>query len=403
MGKADVVPSRERSQISTRKHRIQFLLRQYWDLLAALLLVLGSFPTVWLSHRTVTLVPNLGLIDDNWHLDSPFKALQGIWIGRDVAFTHGPIFQWLSSIPARSMPLSFGGLYATWNTIPLWCAIAFAYVAIRLLLPEQAPWKRFVLVLLMCSFWELSLRTSLPVLMFAVFLRGWYAVRDGKLRAVFAGVAGALLCVIAFLVAGDTGIYTTAAWGICFVAFGFETRRDHFASRLLSALAAFVGASLLLAIVVNCFMATPLDFKFWRDSLAQISVYRWATPGCDDRRRNRAPGWRAADRYSGVSDARAEARRGTGCNCATAGISPGSLCTRIGRDAKRAGALRHRPRNHRRVRDDLLRQRDSVLVSREAWLAGRRFGRSGGMHAVFASGISPVERHPLVWAIPAIR
>ncbi len=123
MGKADVVPSRERSQISTRKHRIQCLLRQYWDLLAALLLVLGSFPTVWLSHRTVTLVPNLGLIDDNWHLDSPFKALQGIWIGRDVAFTHGPIFQWLSSIPARSMPLSFGGLYATWNTIPLWCAI----------------------------------------------------------------------------------------------------------------------------------------------------------------------------------------------------------------------------------------------------------------------------------------
>ena len=278
MGKADVVPSRERSQISTRKHRSLFWLQQYWDVLAALLLVLGSFPTVWLSHRTVTLVPNLGLIDDNWHFDSPFKALQGIWIGRDVAFTHGPIYQWLSSIPARSMPLSFGGLYATWNTIPLWCAIVFAYLAIRLLLPEQAPWKRFVLVLLMCSFWELSLRTSLPVLMFAVFLRGWYAVRDGKLRAVFAGVAGALLCVIAFLVAGDTGIYTTAAWGICFVAFGFETRRDHFASRLLIALVAFVSASLLLAIAVNCFMATPLDFKFWRDSLAQISVYRWATP-----------------------------------------------------------------------------------------------------------------------------
>ncbi|MGO9433991.1 MAG: hypothetical protein ACLP00_06805, partial [Terracidiphilus sp.] len=190
MGKADVVPSRERSQISTRKHRSLFWLQQYWDVLAALLLVLGSFPTVWLSHRTVTLVPNLGLIDDNWHFDSPFKALQGIWIGRDVAFTHGPIYQWLSSIPARSMPLSFGGLYATWNTIPLWCAIVFAYLAIRLLLPEQAPWKRFVLVLLMCSFWELSLRTSLPVLMFAVFLRGWYAVRDGKLRAVFAGVAG---------------------------------------------------------------------------------------------------------------------------------------------------------------------------------------------------------------------
>jgi len=275
MGKADVVSSQKRSQISSRT---QLLARQYWDLLAVLLLVLGSFPTVWLSHRTVTLVPNLGLIDDNWHLDSPFKALQGIWIGRDVAFTHGPIFQWLSSIPARSMPLSIGAVYATWNTIPLWCAIAFAYVAIKLLLPEQAPWKRFILVLLMCSFWEVSLRTALPVLLFAVFLRGWYAVREGKLHAVFAGVAGALLCVIAFLVAGDTGIYATAAWGVCFVAFGFETRRDHFAGQLLSALVVFLGAGFVLAIAVNCFMATPLDFKFWRESLAQISVYRWATP-----------------------------------------------------------------------------------------------------------------------------
>lgn len=278
MGKADVVPSQQRSQISTGNHRTQLLLRQHWDLLAVLLLMLGSFPTVWLSHRTVTLMPNLGLIDDSWHLDSPFKALRGIWIGRDVAFTHGPIFQWLSSIPARSMPLSFGGLYATWNTVPLWCAIVFAYVAIRLLLPEQAPWKRFVLMLLMCSFWELSLRTALPVLLFAVFLRGWYAVKDGKLGALYAGVAGALLCVMAFLVAGDTGIYATAAWGICFVAFGFETRRDHFAGKLLAALTAFVSTFFLLAIVVNCFMAGPLNFKFWRDSLAQISVYRWATP-----------------------------------------------------------------------------------------------------------------------------
>jgi hypothetical protein len=278
MGKVDVVPSQQRSRASTTRERRFTLLRKYWDVLAVLLLVLASFPTVWLSQRSVTLVPNLGLIDDNWHLDSPFKALRGIWIGRDVAFTHGPIFQWLSSIPARSVPLSFGALYATWNTIPLWCAIVFAYLALRLLLPEQPPWKRFVLLLLLCSFWEVSLRTALPVLLFAVFLRGWYAVRDGRLRSLFAGIGGALLCATAFLVAGDTGIYATAAWVICFAAFALEARRDHFAQKLLYGLLAFVASSILIAIVVNCFMATPLDFKFWRDSLAQISVYRWATP-----------------------------------------------------------------------------------------------------------------------------
>jgi hypothetical protein len=277
MGKVDVVPSREPAQVSPQQQRTS-LFRRNWDSLAVLLLVLASFPTVWLSHRTVTLVPNLGLIDDGWHLDSPFKALRGIWIGRDVAFTHGPIFQWLSSIPARSMPLSFGGVYATWNTVPVWCAFAFAYLALRLLLPEQPPWKRFVLVLLWSSFWEVSLRTALPVLMFAVFLRGWYAVRDGRMRAAFAGVGGALLCVFGFLVAGDTGVYVTAAWIICLVAFAFEVRRDGLIGRMVGALAAFVLAAIVLAIVVNSFMATPLDFKVWRDSLAQVSVYRWATP-----------------------------------------------------------------------------------------------------------------------------
>ena len=114
------------------------------------------------ATRTLPWSPTYGLIDDHWHLDSTFKALRGICIGRDVAFTHGPIFQWLSSIPARSMPLSFGALYATWNTVPLWCAIVFAYLALRLLLPEQPSWKRFVLLLLLSSFWETSLRTTFP-------------------------------------------------------------------------------------------------------------------------------------------------------------------------------------------------------------------------------------------------
>src|ERR1700733_13764128 len=196
MEKLDAVLKQQGSPVASAAKRRSKFLGQNWDSLAVLLLMLASFPTVWLAQRTVTFVPNLGLIDDNWHLDIPFKALRGIWIGRDVAFTHGPIFQWLSSIPARSMPLSFGGVYATWNTIPLWCAIVFAWLAIRLLLPEQAPWKRFVLVLLMSSFWELSLRTALPVLLFAVFLRGWYRVKDGRLGALYGGVGGALFCVV---------------------------------------------------------------------------------------------------------------------------------------------------------------------------------------------------------------
>jgi len=278
MGKVDVIPSERGTPVPLADGLQTGLWRKNWDCVAVLLLVLASFPTVWLSHRTVTLVPNLGLIDDHWHLDSPFKALRGVWIGRDVAFTHGPIFQWLSSIPARTMPLHFGGLYATWNTVPVWCAFVFAYCALRLLLPEQPPWKRFVLLLLIASFWETSLRTTLPIFFFALFLLGWYAARDGRVRVPFVAVGGALLCVIAFLVAGDTGIYATAAWIICFGAFAFEARREGMGKSLIVALAVFLAASSVFAIVVNCFLSTPLNFKFWRDSLAQVAAYRWATP-----------------------------------------------------------------------------------------------------------------------------
>ncbi len=278
MGKPELAPRDRTPKVTNDDARPGSLLKRYWDLLAVLLLILGSFPTVWLTQRSVTFVPNLGLIDDNWHLDSTFKALRGIWIGRDVAFTHGPIFQWLSAIPAHSLPLSFGALYATWNTIPIWCAFLFAYLALRLILPEQPAWKRFVLLLMLAAFWETSFRSTFPVLLFAMFLRAWYAVRAGRLRSANAGAAGAVLCAIAFLIAGDVGIYATAGWFICCFAIAVEMRREKFFGRLLEGVVSFAVAAVALALIINSFMARPFDFKFWSDSLAQVAAYRWATP-----------------------------------------------------------------------------------------------------------------------------
>ncbi len=278
MEKLDAVLSKPGSSGPAVTQRPPTFFSKYWDALGVLLLMLASFPTVWLAPRTVTLIPNYGLIDDNWHLDASFKALRGIWVGRDVAFTHGPLYQLLSSIPARSLPVSFGALYATWNTIPIWCAFLFAYLTLLLLIPEQPPWKRLVLLLLLCSFWETSLRTTFPVLLFALFLRGWYAVREGRTRSYIFGIAGALLWAAAFLIAGDTGVYATAAWFSACLAIAVETRGEHFAGKLFSALLAFFGAAVVVAIAINTLMAGPFDFRFWRDSLAQIAAYRWATP-----------------------------------------------------------------------------------------------------------------------------
>ncbi len=278
MAKLRGVPRRQRVPPIIRHPRPESLLRRYWDLLAVVPLMLVSFPAVWLSPHIVTLVPNLGLIDDHWQLDSTYKALRGIWIDRDVAFTHGPLYQWLSAIPARTLPLSFGAIYATWNTIPLGCAIVFAYFALRLILPEQPRWKRFILLLLLATYWEISLRATFPLLLFAVFLRLWYEVHDGRLRSAFAGIAGALLCATAFLVAADVGLYATAAWFICFVATAVELSHERFGAKLLVGLLSFAAAGFAFGVVVNRYMARPLDFKFWRDSLAQVAAYRWATP-----------------------------------------------------------------------------------------------------------------------------
>jgi hypothetical protein len=253
-------------------------LGRHWDFLAVLLIVLASVPAAWLSPRTVTVVRNPGLIDDNWHLDAVFKASRAIWIGRDVAFTHGPLFQWLSSVPGRSMGVSMGGVYPTWDTVPLWCAVLFAFLTLRLLLPEQRPWKRFLLLLLLFVFWGPSLRTTFAVLAFAVFVRGWYAVAEGHGKGYAFGCLAALLCATAFLVAADQGMYVMAAVLIAFAAVAIDTRRTVGVGRFLLAWLSTVVCSAVLVIAINSVFASPFDLRFWRDSFTQVSAYRWATP-----------------------------------------------------------------------------------------------------------------------------
>jgi hypothetical protein len=254
-------------------------LGRYWDFLAVLLLVLASIPAVWLSPRAVTAVQNPGFIDDNWHLDAVFKASRGLWIGRDVAFTHGPFFQWLSSMPGRSTGVSMGGIYPTWDTVPLWCGALFVFLTLRLLLPEQRPWKRFLLLLLLCIFWGPSLRTTFAILAFAVFLRGWYAVAEGRMKTYTLGCVGALLCATAFLVAADQGMYVLAAFLIALAAVAIDTCRSMYGvRRYLLTLLSMVACSAVLVIAMNSVFAKPFDLQFWTDSFAQVSAYRWATP-----------------------------------------------------------------------------------------------------------------------------
>jgi hypothetical protein len=251
--------------------------RRHWDFLAVLLLMAASLPLSWLSPRTVVLVQHPGAFDESWLLDSAFKATRGIVFGRDVAFVYGPLFQWLMAAPTRLPQFSVGAVYVGYRTLVLWCGLLFSYATLLLLLPEQAAWKRFLLLLSLAIFWEpWDGRTAFGVFLFALFLRAWYAVSEQRLKPWAFGAGSALMIAVAFLYSADTGVYGVAAWLLGLGGVAWEGRRE---SRKLAgyavAAAGFAACLAVLVFAINVILVAPLDFRFWRTSLALVNVHRW--------------------------------------------------------------------------------------------------------------------------------
>jgi hypothetical protein len=278
MEKPDVLTSQPLAR-PTARGRVSWLGR-HWDFLAVLLLILASLPVTWLAPRSLVVIAHPGTFDDHWVLDTPFKTSRGVWFGRDVAFPYGPLFQWLFSAPARAMGLSMAAIYTTYRTPLLWCTFLFGYLTLRLLLPEQPPWKRFLLLILLSVFWApWDGRTALDILLFALFLRGWYAVGRQQINPVLLGCGAALLCAAAFLYSADTGVFAVAALLITLAGIVWEGWRESQLFRLYSvALLAFTGLSVPLVFAINAAMSSLLDFRFWRTSLALVNIHRWNEP-----------------------------------------------------------------------------------------------------------------------------
>ncbi len=117
--------------------------------------------------------------------------------------------------------------------LPLWWNFPSGYLSLRLLLPEQPAWKRFLLLLLLCIFWApWDGRTGFSILLFALFLRGWYAVGQRALRQVLLGCVAALLCATAFLYSADTGAYALAGLLLSLAGVSWEVDRTAHAATL---------------------------------------------------------------------------------------------------------------------------------------------------------------------------
>ena len=282
MEKVDVVASKPslQTQSSGVKGPIARF-RRHWDVLAIALLAIIATPLPWLSPHTLIVVTNPMAFDYNWVLDSAFAASRGIWFGSGVIFQYGPLFQWIWTAPARWTGLSMGMVYATWrDTSLLWFSLVLLYLGLRLLIPKQPVWKRFLLLLLLPVFWlPWDGRTILNVFLFVVFLRGWYGVREEQFKPVVLGCAAAVLCAAAFLYSADAGIYAIAALLIALGGVVWEGRWEpRVFRRYAVALLVFVGLSVVLVFAINAAMTGALDFRYWKSSLAIVNLHRWKEP-----------------------------------------------------------------------------------------------------------------------------
>jgi hypothetical protein len=247
------------------------------DVWLLLLLLAAATPAIVFRHQSLFLAPRLDLLDHSWLLDTSYKAATGVWFGRDVAFTYGPFFQWLSSAPSRWLGLSTGTVFATWFTLPLFLAIVATFLSGRLLFPPEQCWRRALFLVLAVVFWSVpDVRASISLLAFLIFVRLLDAVASSSRTVVLPAVAAAAICLGCFLLSADSGIYSVAAllltvaatgtvlWGVTRVLF-----------RLINFLFLAAVCFVVLMLVTNGLMKSPLNFSFWHSSLAIATSYRW--------------------------------------------------------------------------------------------------------------------------------
>ena len=244
--------------------------------LVLLALIAASIPPNLIRRQSLTVIPWLNIVDGSWILDTCYKAANGVWLGRDVAYTRGPLYQWLSSAPSLLMGPSLGSIYATSHTLLFILMVVADFLIARLLLPNAGAFSRAVFVLLAVVFWSDSdLRISFWLLAFAIFLRLLNAPTSTKSLLVWRAMAAGMICIAAFLYSADTGFFTAAALLLCSLATMIVCRETLGVARFLFLACVSFAAGVVLT---NAFMGSALSFRFWRTSLEMVSAHRWFVP-----------------------------------------------------------------------------------------------------------------------------
>ena len=328
-----------------------------WLVLFALLA--AAIPPVLLRRQSLTVVPFLNLLDASWALDICYKAANGVWLGRDVVFTYGPLYQWLSSIPSRWIGISTGTVLATASMLPTLASVLAVFVATRLLLPAVSSWRR-ALFLVVVLWSPPGLRLALCVFAFAVFVRLTDAVATHRLGAVLSALVAAIICLVCFLVSADAGLYAAAALVLSVAATAIVKWRT---PRAISGLGAFsVAAAVWLAVSVvatNAVMLSPLNFFYWKSSLTLSTSYRWFEAKVHNAALHLADPGDCGSGDGGVRGCLVAPAAGRRSLDAAAGVPAVGILPGRFHDAERPGTVRCHTRGEWRLSHDFSQRRHS--------------------------------------------
>jgi len=221
-------------------------------------------------------------VDTSWGADLVAKTHQGIWLGRDTVFTYGPLFQKLLSWGPSRHGTSLGSFYIYLWVFQYSTIIISIYVAGAFLLRRQSSWVRVFYLLLLTIFWVpinwilFDIKLLFPLGCFAIFLRMLPAPGTGFWSLCRRAGMVATLIAVAFLISGDAGIYSAAAFVIVVCSsFAYEHDRSSLAG--VTKYVALTGSYFfVLVFIINGLLGKVLDFHFWRETYEVSSHYRWS-------------------------------------------------------------------------------------------------------------------------------
>ncbi len=261
--------------------RVAIVLYRLWRSLNWIVLVsLLLLDSIYFLGESPAPVPigSVTFVDPSWLVDTAYKLHQGLWLGRDSAFTYGALFQWMFGVSSSIHGLSLGSCLRTGHLLPNLCAILAIFVFAELLLGGHSPWKRAFYLICAVVFWNYpDVRMPAVLLLFAASLCELKRFTDGH-GAQFRLAGLALALSVTFLISADTGAYSCLSFLAAAAGFAFcstDRLRQRRLGRAVALMAIFLPVSMLLI----GFLLVPWSLEFWRATVASLASYRWSMAG----------------------------------------------------------------------------------------------------------------------------